>query len=96
MLQQPSTATLSRRDPAGTLTLPPRREARLRPEHAGFYSGIFPGIWESAAVLADRVVAGDLLRGVAPGWRDRVLPEEHFEFRGGTIGTEDRPRREDR
>lgn len=93
---QPSTPTLSRRNTAGTLIPPPRREARLRPEHARFYPGISPGIWESAAVLADRVLAGDLLRGVAPGWRDRVLPEEHFEFRGGTIGTEDRPRREDR
>lgn len=93
---QPSTVTPSRPDAAGTLSLPPRREARLRPEHARFYPGIIPGIWESAAVLADRVMAGGLLRGVAPGWCDRVLREEHFEFRGGTIGSEDRPRREDR
>jgi hypothetical protein len=93
---QSSTGTPSRSDTAGTLTLPPRREARLRPEHARFYPGIIPGIWESAAVLADRVLAAGLLRGVALGWCDRVLREAHFEFRGGTIGMEDRPRREDR
>jgi hypothetical protein len=70
------------------------REARLRPEHAPRYPGIRPGVWESAAVLCDRVVAAGLLRG-APGWRERVLPREHFEFRGGGSSTE-RPRREDR
>lgn len=71
-----------------------RREARLRPEHAARYPGIEAGVWEPAAVLCDRVIAGGLLRG-SPGWRDRVLPPEHFEFRGeGPQGQ--RPRREDR
>jgi hypothetical protein len=93
---QPLTATPSYRDAAGTLTLPPRREARLRPEHAGFYPGIPSGVWESAAVLADRVLAGGLLRGVTSGWCDRVLRDEHFEFRGGAGGVGERPRREDR
>jgi hypothetical protein len=72
-----------------------RREARLRPEHAARYPGIEARVWESAAVLCDRVLAGGLLRGSPMGWRDRVLPAEHFEFRGG--GPEGkRPRREDR
>ncbi len=72
-----------------------RREARLRPEHAARYPGIEAGEWQSAAVLCDRVLAGGLLRGSPIGWRDRVLPSEHFEFRGG--GAEGkRPRREDR
>jgi len=72
-----------------------RREARLRPEHATRYPGIEARVWESAAVLCDRVLAGGLLRGSPMGWRDRVLPAEHFEFRGG--GPEGkRPRREDR
>lgn len=71
------------------------REARLLPEHAPRYPGIQPGVWEAAAVLCDRVTAGGLLRGTPVGWRARVLPPEHFEFRGG--GREDvRPRREDR
>lgn len=72
-----------------------RREARLRPEHASRYPGIQAGVWESAAVLCDRVLAGGLLRGAPMGWRDRVLAIAHFEFRGG--GQEgERPRREDR
>ncbi len=71
------------------------REARLRPEHAGLYPGIQENVWEPAAILSDRVLACGLLRGSPVGWRNRVLPSEHFEFRGG--GPEgERPRREDR
>ena len=61
----------------------PGREARLRPEFAHLYPAITPDLWESAAVLADRVVSL-LLR--SPGSRfiatDRILPPEHFDFRG--------------
>jgi hypothetical protein len=72
-----------------------RREARLRPEYAARYPGIRADVWEPAAVLCDRVIAAGLLRGSPCGWHDRVLPPEHFEFRGG--GTQlKRPRREDR
>jgi hypothetical protein len=72
-----------------------RREARLRPEYAGHYPGIQAGVWESAAVLSDRVLAGGLLRGSPLGWRVRVLAPEHFEFRGDAPEGE-RPLREDR
>jgi hypothetical protein len=72
-----------------------RREARLRPEYASRYPGIQAGVWEPAAVLCDRVLAGGLLRGSPLRWRSRLLPPEHFEFRGeGPKG--ERPRREDR
>ncbi len=80
---------------AGAVATAGRREARLRSEHAGRYPGIQAGIWEPAATLCDRVMAGGLLRGSPLDWRDRVLPPEHFEFRGeGPQGQ--RPRREDR
>jgi hypothetical protein len=80
---------------AGTRSSLGRREARLRPEYAGRYPGVQAGVWEPAAVLCDRVVAAGLLRGSPLALRDRVLPPEHFEFRGG--GPEgERPRREDR
>jgi len=72
-----------------------RRQARLLPEYAGRYPGIEAGVWEPAAVLCDRVLAARLLRGAPRGWHDRVLPPEHFEFRGGETPLE-RPRREDR
>ena len=73
-----------------------RRQARLRPEYAGRYPGIQPGVWESAAVLCDRVRAGGLLRGPPLGWSERALPPEHFEFRGGDGPQGGRPLREDR
>jgi hypothetical protein len=62
-----------------------RREARLKVEYAHLYPGVEPGVWESAGVLADRVLSARLLRP-SNGFilSDRVLAEEHFEFRGGT------------
>jgi hypothetical protein len=72
-----------------------RREARLRPECVGRYPGIQAGVWEPAAVLCDRVLAAALLHGSHLGWSERVLPPEHFEFRGQSPQGE-RPRREDR
>jgi hypothetical protein len=53
-------------------------------------------VWEPAAVLCDRVLAGRLLRGSAREWSERVLPPEHFEFRGGDGLRGERPLREDR
>lgn len=61
----------------------PGREARLRPEFAYLYPSIAPDRWDSAAVMADRVVVW-LLRRPNAGWvaTDRILPPEHFDFRG--------------
>ena len=65
------------------------REARLRPEFSELYPGLRPGRWEPAAILADRLLAECLLRGSENAIRGRVLPEVHFEFRGGvTLGGE--------
>jgi len=77
----------------------PVREARLRPEAAHRYPWIRPGEWQAAATLADRVLAGHLLRGVDQVIWGRLLREGDFEFRGGsTRGGEraGRPGREDR
>lgn len=59
------------------------REARLRPEFAGLYPYLTPGVWELASVLTDRVVAAVL--GRPDGQfisRERALDRDHFEFRG--------------
>ena len=59
-----------------------RGEARLRPEFAQQYPYLTPGVWESEAVLTDRVVASLLSR---PDCRfacgQRALDPTHFEFR---------------
>lgn len=64
---------------------PRLREARLRSEFSHLYPPLEPGRWESAAVMADRVVAW-LLRQPNRGYvaPERVLRADHFEFRGGT------------
>lgn len=80
------------------------REARLRAEHSHRYPGVRPERWEPAATVADRVLAGWLLRGSLIALRGRVLQDAHFEFRGGSErgrereggGPGARPRREDR
>jgi hypothetical protein len=59
------------------------REARLRPEFANLYPWVRAGEWASAAVLADRVLAGSLIRGSGIAIRGRVLLDSHFEFRAG-------------
>ncbi len=87
-------------DAAGVLAAGParwvgRREARLRPEHAHLYPGVGAGVWESAAVVVDRIMAARLLYGERVSIQERVLPESHFEFRGGSEAG-NRPRREDR
>jgi hypothetical protein len=61
----------------------PGREARLKPQFAHLYPAITAGQWDSAAVLADRMVSW-LLRNPDPRIVStaRILPPEHFEFRG--------------
>lgn len=63
------------------------REARLKPEYAELYPTLTPGQWEPAARVAEAVLARLLLLEIseAPA-QDRVLPEEHFDFRGETPG----------
>jgi hypothetical protein len=95
-MPHPSPTPAAPRSSAEVATASPgRREARLRPEYAARYPGVQAGVWEPAAVLCDRVMAAGLLRGSLHGWHDRVLPPEHFEFRGGGSPLK-RPRREDR
>ena len=63
---------------------PPVREARLRAEDAEEYPGITPGMWFTAATLADHMVARLIREGKANlALLPRTLHPEHFEFRGG-------------
>ena len=69
---------------------PEAREARLRPEFASLYPGLEPGTWQDAADLGDQMLSEHLLQP-SPGYMlsERILAEEHFEFRGDHRG---RPR----
>jgi hypothetical protein len=63
---------------------PAFREARLRTEFAERYVGIEPGVWFSAAGLAERLITRLLREGVSDEeLPHRVLDPIHFEFRGG-------------
>lgn len=60
------------------------REARLRPEFAHLYPGLTPDQWESASRVAEAVLANLMLQEMADAsTHERILPEEHFDFRGG-------------
>jgi len=59
------------------------REARLKPEFADLYPALTPGQWEPAARVAEAVLTRLLLLEISEApLQDRVLREEHFEFRG--------------
>jgi hypothetical protein len=61
------------------------REARLRPEFADLYPTLTPGQWETAARIAEVVLARFLLSQISEApLQDRILDERHFEFRGET------------
>lgn len=60
------------------------RETRVRPGFGPMYPELRSG-WEAAQEaarrLADRIVSR---QGYAALMKGRVLPDEHFEFRGGS------------
>ncbi len=70
----------------GPAVTPPRgRQARLRADHAHLYPGI-EAVWMPVETLIHRVVTllyGDPAKsGVITG--ERLLREDHFEFRGAS------------
>jgi CheY-like chemotaxis protein len=58
------------------------REARLRMEFAHLYPPLEAGHWELAGAIATRLLAWLLQAHRDRVSDDRVLPKEHFEFRG--------------
>ena len=68
------------------------REVRLRQEYARLYPFLTPGVWQSAAVVTEKVVSWRLEQPAARAlsW-ERVLNPEHFEFRGASPPPEHKP-----
>ena len=83
--EQPSAPGSGDSAPSGLKVGSGMREARLRPEFADLYPTLTPGQWEPAARVAEVVLARLLLLEISEApLHDRVLNEEHFEFRGET------------
>ena len=65
---------------------PTPREARLRAEFATLYPYLKPDVWERATTVALKVMESTLGPGHERSWsRERVLSDEHFEFRSGRM-----------
>jgi hypothetical protein len=60
-----------------------RRRARLRPEYAALYPGVVAGLWLGARRVAGIVRRSDPTARERERAAERLLPEAHFEFRGG-------------
>lgn len=59
-----------------------RREARLRPEYAELYPVLPPGVWLAASDIGRQLLLWHLATAQTPA-AERLISEEHFEFRGG-------------
>jgi hypothetical protein len=58
------------------------REARLKPEFASLYPGVQPDVWMPASAIGQQLLLWHLTAPAAPQG-DRLMMDEHFEFRGG-------------
>ena len=58
------------------------REGRLKPEYASLYPGLKPGIWLPASVIGQQLLLRHLTAPAMPAG-ERLMEEEHFDFRGG-------------
>jgi hypothetical protein len=60
------------------------REARLRPEYADLYPGVEPGVWLPATTVGQQLLLWHLATAATPQG-ERLVGDEHFEFRGGRV-----------
>ena len=58
------------------------REARLRPEYADLYPAVEPGVWLPATTVGQKLLIWHLAKAITPQG-ERLMGEDHFEFRGG-------------
>ena len=54
----------------------------MRPEYAGLYPAIEPGVWMLASDVGRQLLLWHLTAASLPD-AERVMSDEHFEFRGG-------------
>jgi hypothetical protein len=58
------------------------REARLRPQYASLYPALEAGTWQPASAIGRQLLLWHLTAPALPEG-ERLMSEEHFEFRGG-------------
>jgi hypothetical protein len=58
------------------------REARLLPQYADLYPGVQPDVWLPATVVGQQLLLWHLATAAIPQG-ERLMADEHFEFRGG-------------
>ena len=58
------------------------REARLRPQYASLYPALEAGTWQPASAIGRQLLLWHLTASTPPQG-ERLMSEEHFEFRGG-------------
>jgi hypothetical protein len=58
------------------------REARLRPQYASLYPALEAGAWQPASAIGRQLLLWHLTASIPPEG-ERLMSEEHFEFRGG-------------
>ena len=63
------------------------REARLRPQYASLYPALEAGTWQPASAIGRQLLLWHLTIPNPPQG-ERLMSEEHFEFRGGTRRSE--------
>jgi hypothetical protein len=59
------------------------RETRLDPQFSTLYPMIPSGVWLPASDVGARMLEWALLQSEAPAFANRLLNDEHFQFRGG-------------
>lgn len=59
------------------------REARLRPQFAYLYPELPADTWLAASEVGATILMSQLKSARPLSLGDRLLPDEHFEFRGG-------------
>lgn len=59
------------------------REARLRPQYAHLYPELPADTWMPASEVGATILMNQLRSTQPFNFGERLLPDEHFEFRGG-------------
>ena len=62
-----------------------KRQALLKPEYQDWYPWVTPGVWYRVRWLMELILRQQ--RRVEPHWQlpSRVLSDDHFVFRGGSL-----------